>query len=56
MTTQIREMRKGWLGKAIEAAQADIKTWPEWMQRAAKFEGTPFGSDEVLTHPTEEHQ
>lgn len=28
-----------WLSKQIDVAKKDIKTWPDWMQKAARFEG-----------------
>lgn len=30
---------KGWLAEQIKQAQEDMKTWPKWMQRAARWEG-----------------
>lgn len=29
-------MKRGWLKRAIERAQNDMKTWPLWMQELAK--------------------
>lgn len=28
-----------WLSKQIDAAKKNVDTWPNWMQKAARFEG-----------------
>ena len=30
---------KYWLRKQIESCKKSFKSWPKWMQKAAKFEG-----------------
>lgn len=32
----------------IKAAQTDMKTWPNWMKRAARFEGGLAKSDKII--------
>ena len=31
--------KDGWLDRRIREAQKEVESWPEWMQRAAHFEG-----------------
>lgn len=38
-------MKRGWLKKAVEAAQKEKASWPQWMRDASHFEGRNYDDD-----------
>ncbi len=37
--TKEKKQPKGWLAQQIKAAQKDMAKWPNWMKKAARWEG-----------------